>query len=340
MGAGAASRSTDPVRMLTELARHVGKDDDPIVRQQLADVHMIDFIIKKVAQRGDDLRTHTGAERGAEGSILKLLGSRQNFRIAELAGELLGPSFAADTRGVGHLLVEPLPVRRAGDAHRRRHRRDPAQHPRRPRPRPAALTGRPSADDEREVSSSWATWYVAMIAGGIQVGGRPGGDAPSITNIRQPSSESDATNSRAPATPTAGSDGTGDGRHRQDGDEVARHRGRRVPAATRIRRPTVASSTSGPDDADRQPGRAPVVDEQEARRGRRRGPGGTPPGRARTTGRRRGGTRRRPSTAGGRGRTTPAPRRRPASASRRSPRAGRSPRASSAPRTGRGRAAG
>ena len=97
VGAGAASRSTDPVRMLTELARHVGKDDDPIVRQQLADVHMIDFIITKVAQRGDDLRNHTGAERGAEGSILKLLGSRQNFRIAELAGELLGPSFAADT---------------------------------------------------------------------------------------------------------------------------------------------------------------------------------------------------------------------------------------------------
>jgi alkylation response protein AidB-like acyl-CoA dehydrogenase len=97
VGAGAASRSTDPVRLLTELARHVGRDDDRIIRQKLADVHMIDFIIKKVAQRGDDLRNHTGAERGAEGSILKLLGSRQNFRIAELAGELLGPSFAADT---------------------------------------------------------------------------------------------------------------------------------------------------------------------------------------------------------------------------------------------------
>ena len=83
--------------MLTELARHLGTDDDPIVRQQLADVHMVDFLIKKVAQRGDDLRNHTGAERGAEGSILKLLGSRQNFRIGELAAELLGPSFAADT---------------------------------------------------------------------------------------------------------------------------------------------------------------------------------------------------------------------------------------------------
>jgi alkylation response protein AidB-like acyl-CoA dehydrogenase len=97
VGSGAASRSTDPVRLLTELARHLDRTSDPILRQRLADVHIVDFLIKKVAQRGDDLRNHTGAERGAEGSILKLLGSRQNFRIAELAAELLGPSFAADT---------------------------------------------------------------------------------------------------------------------------------------------------------------------------------------------------------------------------------------------------
>jgi acyl-CoA dehydrogenase len=97
VGSGAASRATSPARMLTELARHLGKDDDRIVRQKLADVHIADFLIRKVAQRADDLRTHTGAERGAEGSILKLLGSRQNYRIGELAAELLGPSFAADT---------------------------------------------------------------------------------------------------------------------------------------------------------------------------------------------------------------------------------------------------
>ncbi len=97
VGTGAASRSIDPVRMLTELARHVARDDDPLVRQRLAEVHIVDFLIRKVAQRGADLRKHTGAERGAEGSILKLLGSRQNFRLGELAGELLGPAFTADT---------------------------------------------------------------------------------------------------------------------------------------------------------------------------------------------------------------------------------------------------
>jgi alkylation response protein AidB-like acyl-CoA dehydrogenase len=97
VGSGAASRAISPVRMLTELARHLGRTGDPIVRQQLANVHIVDFLIRKVGQRGDDLRTATGADRGAEGSILKLLGSRQNYRIGELAGELLGPAFTADT---------------------------------------------------------------------------------------------------------------------------------------------------------------------------------------------------------------------------------------------------
>jgi acyl-CoA dehydrogenase len=97
VGSSAAARAVNPVRMLTELARHLDRTADPIVRQKLAEVHIVDFLIRKVGQRGDDLRHHTGAERGAEGSILKLLGSRQNFRIAELAGELLGPAFAADT---------------------------------------------------------------------------------------------------------------------------------------------------------------------------------------------------------------------------------------------------
>jgi acyl-CoA dehydrogenase len=97
VGSGAASRAVSPVRMVTELARHLGRTDDPIVRQKLAEVHTVDFLIRKVGQRGDDLRNATGAERGAEGSILKLLGSRQNYRIGELAGELLGPAFGADT---------------------------------------------------------------------------------------------------------------------------------------------------------------------------------------------------------------------------------------------------
>jgi len=97
VGSGAAGKAVDPVQMLTELARHLGRTDDAHVRQELAQVHTVDFLIRKVAQRGDDLRAATGSERGAEGSILKLLGSRQNFRLAALAGELLGPRFTADS---------------------------------------------------------------------------------------------------------------------------------------------------------------------------------------------------------------------------------------------------
>jgi acyl-CoA dehydrogenase len=97
VGSGAASRAVSPVRMLMELTKHLGRGDEPIVRQRLAEVHTVDFLIRKVGQRADDLRAATGAERGAEGSILKLLGSKQNFRIAAVAAELLGPSFAADT---------------------------------------------------------------------------------------------------------------------------------------------------------------------------------------------------------------------------------------------------
>ena len=87
--------------MVTELARHLERTGDTVVRQRLAEIHTVDFLIRKVAQRGDDLRAASGADRGAEGSILKLLGSRQNFRLAALAAELLGPRFAADTEEWG-----------------------------------------------------------------------------------------------------------------------------------------------------------------------------------------------------------------------------------------------
>src|SRR3954463_6523137 len=48
VGSGAASRAVSPVRMLTELARHLGAVDDPIVRQKLAEAHIVDFLIRKV----------------------------------------------------------------------------------------------------------------------------------------------------------------------------------------------------------------------------------------------------------------------------------------------------
>jgi alkylation response protein AidB-like acyl-CoA dehydrogenase len=96
VGAG-KSQSVNPVTMLISLARHLGAAQDPIVRQDLADVWIHDFLTRKVDQRATDEREKSRAERGAEGSILKLLGSRQSNRLGDIAGRLLGPAFTADT---------------------------------------------------------------------------------------------------------------------------------------------------------------------------------------------------------------------------------------------------
>ena len=91
------AQAVNPVTMLIELARHLGRTDDPIVRQELMEVWITDFVNGKVNQRATDEREKSGAERGAEGSILKLLGSRQANRLGDIAGRLLGPAFTADT---------------------------------------------------------------------------------------------------------------------------------------------------------------------------------------------------------------------------------------------------
>ena len=114
------------------------RTDDPIVRQQLAEVHTVDFLIRKVAQRGDDLRDRhrrRARRRGLDPQAARLEAELPHRR---LAGELLGPTFTADTGEWGTYTWSQFLHRRPGHAHRRRHRRDPAQHPRRPRPRAAA----------------------------------------------------------------------------------------------------------------------------------------------------------------------------------------------------------
>jgi alkylation response protein AidB-like acyl-CoA dehydrogenase len=97
VGASKSVASASPANMLLELARHLGRTSDPIVRQQLAEVWTYDMVNRLTAQRHADEREHSGRERGAEGSILKLIGTRQNGRIGDIAGRLLGPSFLADT---------------------------------------------------------------------------------------------------------------------------------------------------------------------------------------------------------------------------------------------------
>ena len=96
VGSGKTSAASDPALILLEVARHVDRISDPVVRQTLAEVLTHRKLIEWVGARGEQL-VASGASRGAEGSILKLLSSRQIRRIANLAGDLLGPSFMADS---------------------------------------------------------------------------------------------------------------------------------------------------------------------------------------------------------------------------------------------------
>jgi acyl-CoA dehydrogenase len=90
------NNTLDAATLLLELARHQERTDDPVVRQRLAEVlthkKLIDWLTLRAEAAVD-----AGQERGAEGSIVKLISSRQNRRIANLAGDLLGPLMTADS---------------------------------------------------------------------------------------------------------------------------------------------------------------------------------------------------------------------------------------------------
>jgi alkylation response protein AidB-like acyl-CoA dehydrogenase len=96
VGSGKTSPSLDAAGMLLELARHLERTSDLRVRERLAEVHTNRQLIGWLSMRAEEA-TAAGRERGAEGSLVKLLSSRQNRRIANLAAELLGPALTADT---------------------------------------------------------------------------------------------------------------------------------------------------------------------------------------------------------------------------------------------------
>ena len=96
VGSGKTSSSLDPAATLIELARHLDRNDDPIVRQRLAEIVTHRQLLRWLTLRAESA-VAAGKERGAEGSIVKLVASGQNRRIGDLAAELLGPAVTADT---------------------------------------------------------------------------------------------------------------------------------------------------------------------------------------------------------------------------------------------------
>ncbi len=94
------SRTNDPVQVLIEMARHFGVSGEGTTRQRLATAYTYQRLIEFLTMRAE-AQVAAGKERGAEGSIVKLIGSRQNGRLADLAGSIMGPLMQADTGAWG-----------------------------------------------------------------------------------------------------------------------------------------------------------------------------------------------------------------------------------------------
>ncbi|MDO8361666.1 MAG: acyl-CoA dehydrogenase family protein [Actinomycetota bacterium] len=96
VGSGANNSAIDPVARLRDMAEHLDRANDPIVRQRLAALHTNAELRRFLIGR-HEAAMQAGKAPGAEGSILKLLFGDQAVRCAALASELLGPSVLADS---------------------------------------------------------------------------------------------------------------------------------------------------------------------------------------------------------------------------------------------------
>jgi alkylation response protein AidB-like acyl-CoA dehydrogenase len=79
-----------------ELARWLDVTDDPLVRQQLADLYVHHRVTQLVAQRSAASAAR-GVAPGPEGSIWKLRWTQDLTRISAVVAHLLGPRLTADT---------------------------------------------------------------------------------------------------------------------------------------------------------------------------------------------------------------------------------------------------
>jgi len=96
IGGGSVGSGMDLAGRLTALTRHMGRDGDPVVRQQLADV-----LIRHSVNRYTSLRAmakmRAGQLPGPELSTLKLALTNNMQKMSALLTELLGPRLVADT---------------------------------------------------------------------------------------------------------------------------------------------------------------------------------------------------------------------------------------------------
>ncbi len=92
----ASSRVGGGFRQLVALARRLGRTNDPLVRQKLADV-FINERLARVAAARDEQSRQAGRAPGPEGSLRKLRWVAGMELASQAAGLLLGPRLTADT---------------------------------------------------------------------------------------------------------------------------------------------------------------------------------------------------------------------------------------------------
>ena len=123
------------VTRLLQLARHLERVEEPVVRQELVGLWS-HYRVQALTLQRARARLRAGQTPGPEGSIGKLSNDLGNVRMTRVASLLLGARLTADTRRVGHLGLVGARDRHPRWPVGRRDRRDPAQHHRRAGPRP------------------------------------------------------------------------------------------------------------------------------------------------------------------------------------------------------------
>ena len=120
------------LRQLMDVARKDRASRDPIVRDRLAQLYIESEVLRLNAYRGLTAIMRNGVP-GPEGSLGKWQWAEVNQALTELAMDLRGPA----RRPTGRQLDLPLPAR-PRQLDRGRDDRDPQEHRRRARARPAA----------------------------------------------------------------------------------------------------------------------------------------------------------------------------------------------------------
>jgi alkylation response protein AidB-like acyl-CoA dehydrogenase len=105
------------VDRLVMTAQHLGRDQEPVIRQRIADLYGRNRMRNWLAERVNAQLAANGIP-GSEGSILKLAYTRELQAAGEIAASLVGPAMVADTGEWGSYawssLVSGLPGLRLG----------------------------------------------------------------------------------------------------------------------------------------------------------------------------------------------------------------------------------